>query len=106
MGLLKYITRYMQIHFLIFSVDGLESASSTVTYEIDKPYSSMKNGQEEMTTVTKPLENVLVYTTKVPSNGWNIEDSTFFTHEGIMATIRNLNSGITTVKYYKRLEEQ
>ena len=84
----------------------MESATSTVTYEIDKPYASMKNGQEELTTVSKPLENVLLYSSKVPSNGWNIEDSTFFTAEGIIATIRNMNKGVTTVKYYKRVAEQ
>ena len=53
---------------------------------------------------SRPSENLLVYKSKVPANGWNIENSTLFTLEGIVSTIRNLNNNVTTTKYYVRSE--
>ena len=55
----------------IFSVDGIENSSS-VSYELDKPYSSMRNGVEETTVCSRLNENLLIYNSKVPANGWNI----------------------------------
>ena len=56
---------------LFFSVDGIENSSS-VSYELDKPYTSMRNGIEETTVCSRLNENLLIYNSKVPANGWNI----------------------------------
>ena len=76
---------------------------TSVSYDLDKQYSNSRNGTTELTTVTKPQENMLVYSSKVPSNGWCIENSTVFSQDGIVATLRNLNSNVTTTKYYKKI---
>jgi len=76
--------------------------SHNVTYDIDKQYINSRNGNTEITTCSQPQPNVLVYTSKVPSNGWCIENESIFTPEGIIATIRNLNSNTVTTKYYRR----
>ena len=82
------------------SVDGVET-STTISYELDKPYTSSRNGVDEITVCSRPQENLLVYNSKVPDNGWNIENSTLFTHAGIVSTVRNLNNNATTTKYYR-----
>ena len=56
---------------IFFSVDGIENSSS-VSYELDKPYTSMRNGIEETTVCSRLNENLLIYNSKVPANGWNI----------------------------------
>jgi hypothetical protein len=57
---------------------------------------------DEVTTCNKPQENTLIYISKVPSNGWVIENSTVFAIDGLTAYIRNVNNNVTTTKYYKR----
>lgn len=52
-------------------MDGIENSSS-VSYELDKPYTSMRNGIEETTVCSRLNENLLIYNSKVPANGWNI----------------------------------
>mgnify|MGYP001256410121 CR=1 FL=1 len=84
-----------------FSANGVAN-SHNVTYDIDKQYINSRNGNTEITTCSQPQPNVLVYTSKVPSNGWCIENESIFTPEGIIATIRNLNSNTVTTKYYRR----
>ena len=104
-------------------MDGIENSSS-VSYELDKPYTSMRNGIEETTVCSRLNENLLIYNSKVPANGWNIgkwfqklreidhlilslsENSTLFTPEGIVSTIRNLNTNVTTTKYYRRSDSE
>ena len=76
--------------------------SFTFTYDLDKTYTNNRNGTVENTTVSQPHDNVLVYTSKVPSNNYWIETTANFTQDGIVATLRNLNTNITTTKYYKR----
>ena len=89
-------------NFSAFSAQGMEN-SFTTSYDLDREYNNNRNGTMEITTVTMPQENALVYTSKVPSHGWLIENSTVFSPDGIVATLRNLNSSVTTTKYYKRI---
>ena len=62
-----------------------------------------KNGNTETTICTMEDEHILVYNSKVPNNGWWIENSAVFNPDGIVATLRNLNkTNMTTTKYYKK----
>ena len=88
---------------LIFSADGIENTVTSVSYDLDKQSSNSRNGTTELITVTKPQDNMLVYNSKVPSKGWCIENATVFSPEGIVATLRNLNSNVTTTKFYKKM---
>lgn len=85
----------------IFSGEGMES-TFTFTFDLSKTYTNSRNGAVEHTTVLQPQDNILVFVTKVPSNNWCIENTVVFTQEGIMATLKNLNTKVTTTKYYKR----
>ena len=59
---------------IIYLVDGLENTTS-LTFEIDKPYTVQRDDAEEITVCSKgnsstphsqDVENVLLYTTEVP----------------------------------------
>jgi hypothetical protein len=107
---LKTIYLYLVLHLntyltpsFCFSADGVENSVTSVSYDLDKQYSNSRNGTTELTTVTKPQENMLVYNSKVPSNGWWMENSTVFSQDGIVATLRNLNSNFSCTKYYKKM---
>lgn len=81
--------------------DGVET-SSNVTFELDKPYTTQRNGNDEITVCSKPQENTLLYQSKVPSKGWWIENLTIFTKEGITSFVKNVNKNVITTKYYTR----
>lgn len=83
------------------AVDGKETSTS-FSFELGKPYQTCENEPGHLTISTNPSENVLIHHTFIPSKGWNIENKTVFTEEGITCYVKNLNSDVTTVNYYKK----
>ena len=87
-------------------MEGVESSSS-VTFELGKPYSQIKEEDEaeEVTVCDKIHDNTLLYRSKVPARGWRIETKTVFTDQGITSYVKNVDKNVTTVKYYTRITD-